>query len=84
MSNPIPTMAPKSDADGNAYVFVVLVRFAASNTWSAYSAHRDAAQADTVASAQRGRVMRVDYFDGVPRDLEEHPVGSDDTEVVEP
>ncbi len=72
-SRKIPIASPKVDADGDAYAFVVLVRYAGGEVWSASSVHRDAAQAHGVAMVQHGRVMRLPYYDGVPRDPEEHP-----------
>lgn len=74
----IPIEAPRSDAEGNPYVFVVLVQFAGGTVSSAYSAHRDREQADLVARAEGGRVMRVPYYDSVPRDPEQYPLGDEE------
>ncbi len=68
----IPFLAPQNDEDG-AFAFVVLVRWAGGDTWSAYSVHRDEGEALSVARAQSGEVTRVCYYDGVPRDPEEYP-----------
>lgn len=82
----IPTKPPRSDDDGQAYVYVVMVRSAATRfggpvqyaesiVWRPYQTHRDRDKADQAADAMAGRVIRIPYFDGVPREPEEHPVG---------
>ena len=63
----IPIRAPQT-RDGDAFVFVVLVRFAGGSVESPQSAHRDFEQAEVMARAQGGRVLRVPYYDGVPRE----------------
>ena len=45
-------------------VYLVLVQFAGGSTWSPWSSHRTRYEADVMASAQRGRVYAVPYYDG--------------------
>jgi len=73
----IPTAAPLSDDDGGAYVYVVLVKYADCDLESPYATHRRHSDARLAARAQSGRVLRVPYYDGVPREPEQHPVGAD-------
>lgn len=70
-----PFAAPRFDQDGEAFVYVVLVGYAGGPQNSAHATFRDKSQAEAAASALEGRVLRVPYYDNIPRE----PLADGDT-----